>query len=90
MDINNLIIISVFLLILTLNVSIAQTSSDNLNDSFNKLEKGFVLQTVDDFWKEYDPGRDPLNVKVFEQWEEYGVVCKVIRYVACFLKEENP
>lgn len=44
------------------------------------LENGKAPTTVDETWTGFDPRREPLDVEVLKEWEEDGVVVKVIRY----------
>ena len=44
------------------------------------LQEGFVPSTVEELWAGYDPRKEPLDVEVIKEWEEDGVVLKVIRY----------
>ena len=37
-------------------------------------------QTYDALWAGYDPRREPLDIEVLKQWEEDGVILKVLRY----------
>ena len=37
-------------------------------------------QNYEQLWKGYDPRKEPLDVEVLHEWEENGVVLKVIRY----------
>ena len=36
--------------------------------------------SLDELWGNYDPHKEPLNVEILKEWEEDGVVCRVIRY----------
>ena len=49
-------------------------------DSLPALQDGFVPSTVEELWAGYDPRREPLDVEVIKEWEEDGVIVKIIRY----------
>ena len=44
------------------------------------LTNGVVPLTVEALWAGYDPRAEPLDVEVLKEWEEDGVVLKVLRY----------
>lgn len=44
------------------------------------LVDGQALQTYDELWADFDPRAEPLDVEVLHEWEEDGVVLKVLRY----------
>lgn len=39
-----------------------------------------VPQNLDALWGDYDPRREPIGAEVVKEWEQEGVVCRVIRY----------
>ena len=49
-------------------------------ESLPPLTDGKVPQTVEELWAGYDPRKEPLEVEVLKEWEEDGVVLRVIRY----------
>ena len=49
-------------------------------DSLPALKDGFVPSTVEELWAGFDPRKEPLDVEVIKEWEEDGVVLKIIRY----------
>lgn len=53
---------------------------DANRDTFVPFKDGFVPQTVDAMWAGYNPMKEPLDVEVLDEWEEDGIICKVIRY----------
>ena len=44
------------------------------------LQGGVAPQTLTELWKDFDPRAEPLDVEVLKEWEEDGVVLKVLRY----------
>lgn len=44
------------------------------------LENGRAPQTHAALWADFDPRAEPLDVEVLKEWEEDGVVLKVLRY----------
>ncbi len=41
---------------------------------------GSPPQSVAELWAGYDPRKEPLEVEVLKEWEEDGVVCRIVRY----------
>lgn len=50
------------------------------NDSLPPLENGVAPQNHDALWAGYDPRAEPLDVEVIKEWEDDGVVMRVLRY----------
>lgn len=44
------------------------------------LENGRAPQTFEAMWAGFDPRGEPLETEVLKQWEEEGVVLRVVRY----------
>lgn len=44
------------------------------------LTNGIVPQTVEALWAGFDPRAEPLDVEILKEWEQDGVVLKVLRY----------
>jgi hypothetical protein len=51
-----------------------------LKESLPPLENGVVPQNFEQLWAGFDPRAEPLDVEVLKEWEEGGVVLKVLRY----------
>jgi hypothetical protein len=49
-------------------------------DTLLPLKDGTILQTVEDLWAGFDPRAEPLDIEVLKEWEQDGVVLKVLRY----------
>lgn len=49
-------------------------------DTLPPLQNGAVPQTVGELWADYDPRAEALDVEVLKEWEEDGIVFKVLRY----------
>ncbi len=49
-------------------------------DSLSPLKDAQVPHNLDQLWKDYDPRAEPLAVEILEEWEDDGVICRVIRY----------
>ena len=41
---------------------------------------GPVPQDVTELWAGFDPRKDPLDSEVLKEWEQDGVVCRIVRY----------
>ena len=50
------------------------------------LKDGQVPQTLDALWGDFDPAKEPLEAEVTKEWEQDGIVCRVIRYRVGFFK----
>ena len=51
-----------------------------LVDTFTPYKADNVPQNVTDLWKDYDPRKEPLDVKVIKEWKTDGVVTRYITY----------
>ena len=44
------------------------------------LKNGQAPRNFDEMWAGFDPRAEPLEIEVLKEWEEDGVVLKVLRY----------
>ncbi len=44
------------------------------------LKDGKVPQILDELWAGHDPRKEPLEAEVTKEWEQDGIVCKIVRY----------
>ncbi|MGB1127408.1 MAG: alpha/beta hydrolase family protein [Opitutales bacterium] len=58
-------------------------------DTLPALADGFVPSTVEELWRGFDPRKEPLDVEVLKEWEEEGVILKIIRYRVGIFKGEK-
>ncbi len=49
-------------------------------DTFTPYKTAGVPQTVTDLWKDYDPCKEALEVKVVKEWKESGTVCRYVTF----------
>ncbi len=49
-------------------------------ESLPRLKAGIAPQTFEELWAGYDPHAEPLEVETLKQWEEDGVVLRIVRY----------
>jgi hypothetical protein len=49
-------------------------------DSLPPLKDGKVPETLTELWGAYDPRVEPLVSEVTKEWEQEGIVCRVVRY----------
>lgn len=49
-------------------------------ESLPPLINGQPPQTLDALWGNYDPRKEPLEIEVLKEWEQDGVVARIIRY----------
>lgn len=73
MKLRNLIVSTTLLLALACGLLHAE-------DSLPALKDGIVPSSVEELWAGFDPRREPLDVEVIKEWEEEGVIVKIIRY----------
>lgn len=53
------------------------------------LKDGKAPQTWEELWADFDPRAEPLDVEVLHQWEEDGVVLRVVRFGVGIFKGEK-
>ena len=44
------------------------------------LKDGQVPSNLDTLWGDFDPRKEPIEAEVTKEWEQDGIVCRVIRY----------
>ncbi len=49
-------------------------------DTLPPLKDGRVPRSVDEIWKDFDPRREPLETEVLKEWEDDGLVCRIVRF----------
>ena len=49
-------------------------------DSLPPLKNGTAPVTLDELWGDYDPRREPLEAEALKEWEQDGIVCRVVRF----------
>jgi dienelactone hydrolase len=49
-------------------------------DTFTPYKAAQVPQTVTDLWKDYDPCKEALEVKIVKEWKESGMVCRYVTF----------
>jgi len=65
-------------LLLLLLCAVCVTAS--AKDTFAPASAETVPTTFDELWSDFDPREEPLDVEILHEFEEGGVVMKVIRY----------
>jgi len=50
------------------------------DESLAPLQDGVAPPTFEELWAGYDPRAEPLEVETLREWEEDGVVLRVVRY----------
>ena len=53
------------------------------------LKDGNAPETFEELWSGFDPRREPLDVEILHEWEQDGVVMKVLRYRVGIFKGEK-
>lgn len=51
-----------------------------LEETLAPLVDGQAPQTFNALWQDFDPRAEPLDVEILKEWEEDGVIMKVLRY----------
>ncbi|MCU0748297.1 MAG: dienelactone hydrolase family protein [Akkermansiaceae bacterium] len=51
-----------------------------LKESLPPLKNGVAPQNFEELWAGFDPRAEPLDVEVLNEWEDGGVVMKILRY----------
>ncbi|CAA6692466.1 MULTISPECIES: dienelactone hydrolase family protein [unclassified Lentimonas] len=65
---------------------LAGTLSQADPETLAPLESDGAPQTFEALWSGFNPRAEPLDVEVLQEWEEDGVVLKVVRYRIGFFK----
>jgi len=58
-------------------------------ESFAPLRDGKAPQTFEELWAGYDPRKEPLETEVLKEWEEDGVILRVVRLRIGIFKEKK-
>jgi cephalosporin-C deacetylase-like acetyl esterase len=53
------------------------------------LKDGQAPTNLDALWGDYDPRKEPLEAEVTKEWEQDGIVCRVIRYRVGIFKGQS-
>lgn len=61
-------------------LSMVTHRSLNSEESLPPLQNGKAQQTFDELWADYDPRVEPLEIEILKEWEEDGVVLRIVRY----------
>ncbi|MDA3924463.1 MAG: dienelactone hydrolase family protein [Kiritimatiellae bacterium] len=56
------------------------TAQVQLKETLAPLNGGKAPQNFEELWAGYDPRAEPLDVEVLKEWEEDGIVLKILRY----------
>ena len=56
-----------------------QTQTRTKQDTLPPFFDAQALDTFDEMWSGFDPRAEPLEVEVLHQWEQDGVVLRVLR-----------
>ncbi|HQW30255.1 MAG TPA: acetylxylan esterase, partial [Verrucomicrobiales bacterium] len=54
--------------------------------SFGPLTAADTPQSLTELWAGFDPNEGPLESEVLKEWEQEGVVCRIVRYQVGVLK----
>ena len=60
-----------------------------MQETLPALKEGVPPQTSGEMWAGFDPRAEPLEVEVLKEWEQDGVVLKVLRYRIGVFKGEK-
>lgn len=70
-------------------LSLALLSLSSAQETLPPLDGKAAPQNFEELWEGYDPRSEPLDVEVLKEWEEDGVVLKVLRYRIGIFKGEK-
>ena len=59
---------------------IAYPSDAADEETLPPLHEGRAPESVDDIWEGFDPRKEPLETEILKEWEDDGVVCRIVRY----------
>ncbi len=67
--------------IVIISLSITQPATgQQLHETLPVLKPGQTLSSFEDMWAGFDPRAEPLETKVLHEWEEDGVLMRVVRF----------
>lgn len=49
-------------------------------DSLPALQDGVAPQTLEEMWAGFDPCAEPLEIETIKEWEEDGVILRIVRF----------
>lgn len=58
-------------------------------ESLPSLKDDKAPRTFEEMWAGYDPRKEPLDIEILKEWEEDGVVLRVLRYRIGFFKGQK-
>ncbi len=61
-------------------MSLSSVLNVSAEDTLPALKNNTPPKNCDQLWHGFDPRKEPLDVEVLKQWEQEGVVLKVLRY----------
>ena len=68
------------LLLLLLGFILCSCQPNSNNETFSPIKNGTAPQNLQELWMDFDPRKEPLDTEVLYEWEEDGVVMKILRY----------
>lgn len=75
-------------MLLTLLVGVAAVGKEQ--DTLPTLTSGKAPDNVQEMWAGFDPRAEPLEVTTLTEWEEDGVVLRVIRFPIGWINFPKP
>jgi len=66
--------------ILSLSLCVLSSLSCLAQESFPPLKDGKIPENLEELWGAYDPRAEPLEVEQTKEWEQDGIICRVVRY----------
>ena len=76
-----------FVFLLTLLVCAA--SSPGAQDTLPPLKGGVAPKNFAEMWSDFDLRAEPLEIETFKEWEEDGVVLRIVRFRIGVFKEQK-
>ena len=75
----------IFFLVLLL--SVLQTFAEETFSPYKTSKE--VPQNVEDLWNDYDPRKEPLEIKVIKEWETSEVITRYVTFKVGTFKEAD-
>jgi cephalosporin-C deacetylase-like acetyl esterase len=66
--------------VLMMSIIVAASTTVMAGETLPVITDGQAPKTFEAMWEGFDPRAEPLDVEVLKEWEEDGVVLKVLRY----------
>lgn len=59
---------------------VARPSESADEETLPPLKDGRVPESANEIWAGFDPEKEPLETEILKEWEDDGIVCRIVRY----------